>query len=423
MTTASASDQMNLAASGHDREERRTDDPRVIFVLGELHSEASGVGRIVCDLASAAGRLGAPVTVYSTVLGSGNGSQAEGIVRSVRPPSRCTTRRGLRLGRLSYSPELRSLLHEVMPEVDVVHNQSMWTLPNHYASAAARRHGKPVMFTAMGYLEPWALARSRWKKRVAGALFQNRELRRAACIQVNSEAEMKGVRAYGLRNPVAIVPNGVDLSLYREMPDRRAFEAAFPGTAGKRVCLFLSRLHVKKGLEHLLEAWSRLSAGFPDWQLVIAGPDDGFEAQARRLVSGLGIDGSVTMTGPLYGERKLQALSAASFFALPSFSEGFPMALLEAMAAGAPVLYTPGCNFAEIEGAGAGVMVRPTVDDTERGLRRFLEMSDAESAAMGHNARRLIESGYTWEQVARQMLGVYRWLAGGGAAPDCVVTS
>ena len=393
----------------------RCESPKVIFAVGELYTEASGVGRIVCDLANALGELGAPITTYTAAC---NGRRAAD--HMMRPPSRCVARPGISLGRLAYSPRLRRLLAEVIPQVDVVHNHCLWTLPNHYASAAARRSGKPVVFTAMGFLEPWALARSRWKKRLVGAWFQNRDLRRAACVHVNSRAEIRGIRAYGLRNPVAVIPNGVNLRHFAALPDRSAFDQTCPAAVSKRICLFLSRLHQKKGLDHLVRAWGRVTREYGDWHLVLAGPDDGYETEMRRLVRELRLDTSVTFTGPLFGTEKLEAMAAAEAFVLPSFSEGFSMAVLEAMACGLPVLITPGCNFPEVQHNRAGIEVLPTVDDTERGLRELLSMSRSELAGMGQNARTLIESAYTWESVAQKMLDLYRWLAGGGAPPSFV---
>jgi glycosyltransferase involved in cell wall biosynthesis len=391
--------------------------PRVIFVVGGLYTEASGVARIVCDLANGLAQLGAPIAVYTAAC------RGRPVARHMlRPPNHCIAVPGKWLARLSYAPGLRRILEEAIPQVDVVHNHSLWMLPNHAASAVACRCRKPVVFTAMGFLEPWALARSRWKKRLVGAWFQDRDLRRAACVHVNTVAEMRGVRAYGLENPVAIVPNGVDLKRYAVLPDRSAFDAAYPQAAGKRICLFLSRLHAKKGLVHLIQAWRRVSREYDDWQLVVAGPDDGLEHKARRLVRELHLDTSVTFTGPMFGDKKFEALAAASVFVLPSFSEGFSMAVLEALACRLPALVTPGCNFPEVASSDAGVEVQPTVEDTERGLRALMSVSDAERARMGQNGRRLVESAYTWERVAQQMLGLYGWLAGGGPRPAFVET-
>lgn len=387
----------------------------IAFVVGGLYTEASGVQRIVCDLANELRRQGALPKIYTTKC---NGRPLA--THLLEHPGDCVAAPGRWLGGLAWSPTLKLLLQKAVREAAVVHNHNLWMLPNHFASAAAHRWGKPVVFTAMGFLEPWALARSRWKKRLVGWWFQDRDLRRAACIHVNTPKEAASVRAYGLRNPIAIVPNGVDIAAVADLPAPSVFEAAHPDLAGKRVCLFLSRLHEKKGLAHLIPAWSRVVQEYQDWHLVIAGPDDGYETQARRLVDSLGLRRSVTLVGPLYGEEKRAAYAKAECFVLPSFSEGFSMAILEAMACRLPVLLTPACNFSEVVRVGAGVSVEPTVEGTERGLRELLGLPRDELRYMGERGRRLIEQSYTWERVASQMLSLYRWLAAGGPRPAFV---
>jgi glycosyltransferase involved in cell wall biosynthesis len=141
------------------------------------------------------------------------------------------------------------------------------------------------------------------------------------------------------------------------------------------------------------------------------------------LIADLEVESSVTLVGPLYGERKLAALAAASLFVLPSFSEGFSMAVLEAMAARLPVIITPECNFPEAEKASAGLQVEPTEDGMALGLHELLRASDAEREQMGRNGRVLVETGYTWDRIARQMVELYQWLVGGGAPPACVEAS
>jgi glycosyltransferase involved in cell wall biosynthesis len=310
-------------------------------------------------------------------------------------------------------------LQQAMRECDVVHNHSLWMLPNHYSSAAAHACGKPVVIAPHGTLEPDALRISRWKKRAVGAWFQNQDLRRAACLHLITPAEVAGVRAYGLTNPVAFIPNGVDIPPVSPELRSRFFQR-YPHLAGRRICLFLSRLHQKKGLPHLIQAWRKIIPAHADWHLLIAGPDCGMEATIRRMVSEFELGQSVTLAGALLAQRKLEALSAAGLFVLPSFTEGFSMAVLEAMAAGVPVLVTPGCNFGEIAAQHVGVIVDPTARDVERGLRELLALSDSERAQMGAHGHALVESHYTWDLAAQKLADLYAWLYGGGPAPPFV---
>ena len=183
----------------------------------------------------------------------------------------------------------------------------------------------------------------------------------------------------------------------------------------------MGRLHKKKGLELLLRAWARLASQFTDWVLVVAGPDRGFETTVRRLIQELGLVQSVILTGNLQGESKREALGAAEVFVLPSFSEGFSMAVLEAMACSLPVLLTPECNFPEAAASGAAVEVEATVRGTEAGLRRLLSLGDTERQKMGRSARTLIAARYTWDRVAEQTMQLYCWLTGRGLRPEFVL--
>ena len=163
-------------------------------------------------------------------------------------------------------------------------------------------------------------------------------------------------------------------------------------------------------------AWARIRPQFRDAHLVIAGPD--FEntlAPIQKLVADLGIARSVTFTGMLKGDLKWSALRAASIFTLPSHSEGFSVAILEALASGLPVLATPGCNFPEIAEQGAGVVVRADEREVERALADLLAHSQAELRAMGEHGSDLISRRYTWPAIGNMMAEVYEWMLFGRA--------
>lgn len=386
------------------------------FTVGGVTSDASGLAVAIGGLAQSLARQGTQVCLFTAAcrgrprLTYGAGQNGFSRVEA----------EGRWAGRLCYSPALRTSLDAQVGAFNIVHNHSLWVLPTHYASAAAHRHGKPVVFSIHGALEPWAVAHSGWKKKIAARLFQNRDLSRAMCLHAVSANEVAGIRSYGLRNPVAIIPNGVDLADFDAMPPRHEADELFPSILNKKVVLFMARLHPKKGLRHLLRAWKALHSDFEEWHLLIAGPDDGERAPAEALVRELALERSVTFTGSLAGRAKYAALAAASVFVLPSFSEGFSMAILEAMAARLPVLITPGCNFPQAVEQGAGVGVTPDAQGTEQGLRRMIQMSDQQRRDMGDRGRQLVEGNYTWDAVAGQMIQVYQWMQAGGSPPPTV---
>ena len=195
------------------------------------------------------------------------------------------------------------------------------------------------------------------KKRVAAWLFENRNLSQAACLHALCEAEARSYRDFGLRNPICIIPNGVDVpEVGQKGPEARRQPWEDFVKPGRKRLLFLSRIHPKKGLVNLLRAWKGISPLFNDWCLMVAGPDEvGHEAQLRSLCASLGIDDSVYFIGQAYGEDKRALLAAADAFVLPSFSEGISMAVLEAAGAALPVVLTHQCNFPQLAKAGGAI--------------------------------------------------------------------
>ena len=365
-----------------------------------------------------------------------------------------------------YSPGLRRKLAAQASDVSVVHVHGLWMHPGIIARRAASATNSPLVISPHGMLEPWALQNSRWKKRLAAWLFENRNLRSAACLHALCEAEARNFRNYGLTNPIAVIPNGVESQAQGAGREAQSGKARATGLSdaesdcpvrdlkadGKKVLLFLGRIHPKKGLANLIRAWRnaqgrrregarREAQGArredpEEWVLAIAGPDEGgHEAEIQSLATELGIaweerraqgarrrplGASVVFLGPLYGEAKKQSLAGADAFVLPSFSEGFSMAILEAAACGLPVLLTPQCNFPELVAAAGAVEMQPEVESCEAGLRKMLSLSAPERQAMGRRGRELIERNYTWPMIATRMISVYSWLLGKQERPECV---
>ena len=304
--------------------------------------------------------------------------------------------------------------------LDVLHLQGLWMYPSLACRKWALRATRPYVVSPHGMLDPWALRNSAWKKRLAAWAYENANLRGAACIHALCDSELQAIRAYGLRNPVAVVPNGVDLPC--QQASRSApWEADLPD--GAKVLLYLGRLHPKKGLPNLLRAW-RLSARegeSGEWRLVIAGWDQGgHEAELRRLAEELGIAETVVFAGPLFGEDKAASFHRATAFVLPSFSEGLPVAVLEAWAHGLPVVMTRQCNLPEGFEYGAAVETGTTPEEIEYSLRRLFALGTEARQEMGSRGRRLVEERFTWAKIAAQMKQVYEWMLGGGAVPECV---
>ena len=262
-------------------------------------------------------------------------------------------------------------------------------------------------------LDPWALAHARWKKKLAGAVFQNAHLRQAACLHALCQSELDAIRAYGLTNPVCVLPNGIDLPPPGREP--APWSAQIP--PDEKVLLYLGRLHPKKGLPNLIRAWPTAD---PSWHLVIAGWDQaGHEAELQKLAAELRAD-RVHFTGPQFGAAKLATYRRADGFILPSLSEGLPMVILEASAHGKPVLMTNECNLREGFASGAALRITPDAEGIADGLRALAALSEAARQEMGARGHSLVEHHFSWPRIAHDFRAVYEWILQRGPQPPCV---
>ena len=303
---------------------------------------------------------------------------------------------------------------------DVVHFHGIWQEHTRRGARIARSRHVPYLIAAHGMLEPWALRHKALKKKVYTALVEGRNLRGASCLHAISQPEVGHLRAIAPRTPIAWVPNGVDLAPFDDLPPRSELEAIYPELRRKFVVLFYGRLHVKKGLDLLMTALAALKTDHSDLHILLAGNDDGALASTLAQAEALGVGDRITVVGHASGTLARQVWGAADAFVLPSHSEGFSMAILEALAARLPVLATTACHFAELAEADAGIIVEPTAEGVTTGLRNLLDRSPAERAELAARGRHLVEARYTWDNVAARLSAVYDWVIGGGPKPDAV---
>lgn len=300
----------------------------------------------------------------------------------------------------------RALLSRVLADARQLHLHGVWEPILAAAATIARRIGLSYCVCPAGMLDTWSLAQKRWKKKLALALGCRKMLDRAAFIHALNRDEADLMRPVGLHTPAEIIPNGVFVEEFEQLPSPEPFLALIARPPGRRYVLFLSRLHYKKGLDLLAQAFRHVAEECPDVDLVVAGPDDGAEDEFRVLVRRFGLEKRVLMVGPLYGETKLQALVAAACFCLPSRQEGFSIAITEALACGTPVVITHACHFPEVGLAGAGAVVALDPADIAGGMIEILK-DRGMAETMGRNGRQLVFENYTWPRIARLTTGLY----------------
>ena len=299
--------------------------------------------------------------------------------------------------------------------VDVVHGHGLWCGASLTAAALARGLTCPLVISPHGMLEPWARHHHRLRKQFAWIMQERAAVGGADLLQAMSDLELESLRAARLFQPIAVHPVGIDVP-------RPLLTDADHGKAPNRscrTCVFLSRLHPKKGLAILLRAWCQVQPR--GWRLVIAGPDHrGHRAAMVRLAHGLGIDGSVVFSEPLHGGEKWQLLASADLFVLPSHSENFGIVIAEALAAGTPVIATTGTPWEVLSTAGAGWWVPTTAASLAAALQSATQMPADALLTMGDRGRELIRTRCDWSMIAVTVRDAYRWIVRGGPTPSAV---
>jgi glycosyltransferase involved in cell wall biosynthesis len=307
-----------------------------------------------------------------------------------------------------FSPAMHQEGTRLVREADIVHGHGLYVGTNFIFGREVRRQSKPLVYHSHGFFEPYILGRSRWKKRLAHWLFEDANIRHVRLWRALTGKEADQIRACGYKAPIVVAPNGLNLDYYRPAesftgPIQTSL-VTLPLKQKKRL-LFLGRIHPKKGLDLLLPAWADLKRQHEEWELVIAGPDELNHGQEMRaLALSLGIEDKVLFVGTVTGKAKLALLHSADLFILPSYSEGMPMSLLEAMACGLPVLATRACNISDVGSSGAGWDCDARRDSLVEVLRNALQSSASELHQRGGNGRRLVESKYSWPSIVGEFL-------------------
>lgn len=311
------------------------------------------------------------------------------------------------LRRLYHSPAMASALRAQCGSFEVLHLHSVFLWPTWAAARAARRARVPYLLAPRGMLVQELIARkSTLLKRAWITLIERRNLERASGIHVTSALEAEELRRFGFSLPVVHeVPNGVDVAVESVAPVTLPAAAAELFARGRPVVLFLGRVDWKKGLDRLIPAMALL----PEADLLVAGNDEGgYAAHLVEIADALGIGQRVVFCGPVYGAAKSMLFRRATVFALPSYSENFGNAVLEAMAEGCPVVVTPQVGAAAlVQESGGGLVSAGDPARLAESLGSLVK--DARMRAeMGRRGQQAARERYSWDAVAARMAEVYR---------------
>lgn len=319
---------------------------------------------------------------------------------------------GLGPGRLGRSPEMKRWLDKKAEtrNVDLFHNHSLWMMPNVYPGRVAHKYNIPYVVSPRGTFTEYAMAIGTKIKYAFWPFVQRPALNAVTCFHATAESEYTDIRRMGFSQPVAIIPNGIDI------PERQAKRSG-----NSRTLLFLGRIHPNKGLDMLLPAWQAVQNRFTDWQLRIVGPDErGYLPQMQKLASDLSLK-RIEFVGSMYGKKKWQVYGEADVFILPSYSENFGMSVAEALATGKPAIVSKGAPWEGLETHQAGWWIDIGVDPLVACLEEVLAQTPEQLTNMGLRGREWMQTEFSWGNIAEMMVETYRWILNGGKTPEWVI--
>jgi len=318
------------------------------------------------------------------------------------------------LPNLGISPMLFQNLKKISSSGTLLHNHSLWMMPNVYPGVIAKKRPVKLIVSPHGTLSEWAWNRSRWKKAIIWQLGQKWALKHAVCFHATAESEYRDIRKRGFRQPVAIIPNGIDFS---------ETDSSGEGNTGNlQMLLFLGRLHPVKGVDLLLRTWRELQDSFPNWRLVIAGPEaeEGYRAYLEKLSNELKVQ-RVQFFGPAYSSQKYRLYRDASIYVLPSETENFGVTVAEALYAGTPAVVTKGAPWEGLEGHKCGWWIERDKETLQNTLATAMVLPKDALSQMGEAGQRWVRDAFSWSRVARQMAELYHWIKGNTEKPDFVI--
>ena len=382
-----------------------------LAVIGGLNKAAGGTSYSVPSWSNTLARLGVQGALLTE---RGCNEEMSGFLDEERINLITVRSFSVKGTNLRWSPATATRLARICREsaIDLIHNHGVWLPINHYCSTVSRRMGIPLVITPHGMLTKWSFSYRGWKKRLAWRLYQGSDLNQARVVHLTSANEEDDLRCLGFKGTTAVIPNGIDLPSWQE------------GTSLAKPCrtaLFVSRIHPKKGLLNLVEAWKRVRP--KGWQMRLVGPDEaGHLAAVQAAVKAHGLESEFIYCGSLYGDALWDTYRQSDLLILPTMSENFGNVVPEALSCGVPVITTYGAPWEELKTHSCGWWIPIGVDPLADALREATEATVEERRQMGLRGRRLVEEKYTWDSVGRQMKTLYEWILGGGARPAFVHT-
>ena len=390
---------------------------RILHVIDSIDPGQGGPSAVIVCLAAAQAALGHDVTIMGA-READRASVVDAFVEKIPGIENVTviqldraTARMDAIRATAFTDAFAELEREARP--DVVQLHGVWDPPLVRTAHACIAAAVPYVISPHGMLDEWTLAQRSLKKKLALKFVHGRVLRNAATIHALNGHEKERISMMGFDVPISVIGNGVFLSDIDVVVPPGTFRSTVDGLGDRPFVLFLSRLHHKKGLDLLAEAWARIAGEFPEHRLVIAGRrDDDSMEECWQRIDRAGLRETVLEVGEVYGDRKVGAFRECTCFVLPSRQEGFSVAITEALGFGAPVVITDACHFPEVAEEQAGVVTSLEIADIARGLHRMLSDDDLRISSAA-NGGALVRERYTWPAIAARFIEMYEELIAG----------
>lgn len=287
--------------------------------------------------------------------------------------------------------EFHKFLRDEKP--DIVHINGIWSPQNWGFQKMAQQLGIKVILSPHGMLEPWIMAQNPWKKKLGLFIYQKKAIKKAECLHATAQMEDDNIKALGFQKTIYIIPNGVDLKDITQIKKEY----------GTRKLVFLSRIHPKKGIEVLLDAWRNSTT--EGWMLEIAG--SGEENYMAKLIQSVEDLENVRFVGAQYGEEKWDFLRSADVMILPTYSENFGIVVAEALAIGVPVITTTGTPWQDLENYNCGWWIDLSVMNLKSTLLKVFNTPVNTLERMGRNGKNLVKKKYDIQGIGKNMIELY----------------
>lgn len=309
-----------------------------------------------------------------------------------------------------FSRRLTGALRTNMRLFDCVYILGIWNYPCLIAAYYARKYRTPYILSPRGHLSHYAVGKKFWKKWPYYHLIAKRNLRGAVAIHYTTEDEAYSYHPFlRLKNKMIIIPNGVDLLEFRDLPEKQRLRERYLNLKNKKLILFLGRINWNKGLDILIKAFNQLAKDRHDVHLLIVGNDEaGYIKIVKRWIKDYGLEDSVTFTGMLLGQDKLEAYAGCDLFVLPSYSENFGMSVIEAMACGLPIIISNKVGiYQEVKKNNAGVVIDCNEISLYQAMKSILDNTNF-AEELSFNGRKMVKIYYNIDVSTQKMIEAYR---------------